>query len=91
MTDAEKFVKQKYPNARSSGPWLNGRRVSKNGVWFISGGHLPPHLSAPDVIGRGLTEIAAWADTANKIEFVEKALRTRSDKELLEIRCLMIL
>lgn len=69
MTDAEKFVKDRWPEATIWGPMKNGQQdPAGNWVIHLKGTH--SYFS-----GSGKTQIAAWADAANRIE--QRAARER--------------
>jgi hypothetical protein len=62
MTEAEKYVRQHWPDVYIWGRMKNGRHDPSGNVVIIRS----PLWSGID--GSGPTEIAAWADTANRLE-----------------------
>lgn len=68
MTDAEKFVRERWPKAEIAGPMRNGRHHSEGGYLVYAS----PNTSSPEPDGSGATAIAAWADAANRIEAAER-------------------
>jgi hypothetical protein len=63
MTDAERYVMDRVPNSKLSPAPVE---------WMV----VIPNRQQPgfvEVLGRGCTEIAAWADAANRLEEREKS------------------
>lgn len=67
LTDAERYVRERFPRASCfyANTYWPGARPKK--CWLVT---LNPHLSVSS--GHGDTEIAAWADAANRLEQREK-------------------
>jgi hypothetical protein len=61
VSDAEKFVRARYPNASVLGPLKNGRYHPEGGYGIL----LSPVMSMTR--GQGRTIIEAWADAANRL------------------------